>query len=338
MPADYRTNGVRLAVQSYNGYTADLDSQFFIDVVGLGDEPPGAPVPLAPSNGATVTILRPTLTVANAIDSQTDPLTYSFEVFTNAALEAGALVAQNPAIAAGAATTSWMLDADLPDGVQVWWRCRATDSGDHVGPWSETATFYVNLVNHPPSAPEIVSPYSDATMPDASGYFVWFASDDPDVGDIVTGYQLQIAFDEVFTNVLVEGVVSAQPTALLHRMNSLPDYESLELDRRYHWRVRALDSWDEPSDWSVTSFVYGELPTEPAEPPEPVVVTGFTISNGQVNLSWNATGSTVRIEHSPSLANPQWTTVPETLGLQGPAHQFPLSSSPQGFYRVVTEE
>jgi hypothetical protein len=78
VPADYRTNGVRVAVQSYAA-SYDLDSTFFVDAFGVGDEPPGAPILVSPAGGATVTVVRPTLAVTNAVDSQSDPLTYSFE-------------------------------------------------------------------------------------------------------------------------------------------------------------------------------------------------------------------------------------------------------------------
>jgi hypothetical protein len=325
---------VRLAEQSYNGYSGDLDSRFFIDAVGLGGEPPGAPIPASPADGATVTVVRPTLAVTNAVDSQSDPLTYSFEVYTNASLEAGALVAQNPAIAAGAAITCWQIDADLADETQYWWRCRATDGGSHPGPWSDTGTFFVDLQNRPPEAPVIVSPYADATLPDDNGYFVWFASSDPDAGDAVTGYQLQIAADGVFTNVLVAGAIAAQPDALLVQMSSLPGYGELELNKRYYWRVRAFDIWDEASEWSGASFIYGELQEQP---PAPVTITGLTIANGQVSLAWSETAASVRIEHSPSLENPQWTPVAGAAGLGGTSHAFALPQSTQGFFRVVNE-
>ena len=57
----------------------------------------GAHVTLvSPKGGVTVTVVRPALVVTNAVDTQSDPLTYSFEVYTNADLSAASLVAQNP--------------------------------------------------------------------------------------------------------------------------------------------------------------------------------------------------------------------------------------------------
>ena len=175
-------------------------------------------------------------------------------------------------------------------------------------------------------------------MPDASGYFVWFASSDPDAGDTVTGYQIQIASDETFTNVLTAAAVAAQPAVLLVQMSALPGYEALALNARYYWRVRALDLWEAPSAWTSASFVYGELQTEPPAPAEPVTITGMTVVDGQVLLSWTASAYPVRVEFTASLTDPQWVPVNGATGLGGTAVAVPFpTGEPQGFFRVVVE-
>ena len=205
--------------------------------------------------------------------------------------------------------------------------------------WSETGTFFVDLVNHAPTAPLIVSPYFGATMPDANGYFVWFASEDGDLGDFVTGYQLQIAADDAFANVLVEADIGAQPTVTLVRLNALPGFESLALNARYYWRVRALDLWDAPSVWTTASFVYGELQTEPPAPVEPVTITGMTIADGQIHLSWTASDYPVRVEFTASLTDPQWVPVNGATGLGGTTVAVPFPTGlDRGFFRVVVED
>jgi hypothetical protein len=335
VPAPYCLNNIRLQLRSY-AYAYELEKAFYVDAIGIGVQTPGVPILATPAQGMTVTVLRPMLTVTNAIDYQSDPLTYHFEVYTNAALSAESLVAENPAIASGAETTSWQLDTDLPDETQYWWRCRVTDSGNNVGAWSEAETFFVGLVNAPPEAPLIVSPYADATLPDASGYFVWFASADPDTGDEVVGYQIQIAADAGFTNVLVEGSAAAQPSAILVQANDLPGYDAVALNARYYWRVRAYDLWDEPSAWTASSFIYGTLPDAPR--PDPVTITDLTIVNGWVSLTWTASANPVRIEQTPSLTNPQWTPVPGAEGLSQASHSFNvISNASQGFFRVVPD-
>ncbi len=167
-------------------------------------------------------MLRPeALVVENAVDNQSDLLTYRFEVYTNAVMSAEALVAQTPASPAALGRPLGRSTLTFPTVRKVWWRCRATDNNENIGPWSATATFVVNLVNHAPTAPEIISPYAGATMPDANGYFIWFANEDSDPGDAITGYQLQIASDETFTNILVTAVIAPQPSTLLAQMRNV---------------------------------------------------------------------------------------------------------------------
>ena len=337
IPAEYRTAGVRLAVESYAS-RYDLDSKLFIDALGIGGEAPGAPVPAAPTYGAIVAALRPQLVVTNASDAQSDALTYSFEAYTNASFSASALVAQTPAIAGGDGTTAWQVDADLPDGAQIWWRCRAADAGGHTGPWSATATFHVGLVNSPPSAPQLIAPSQGATIPDASGYFVWFASADPDGGDAVTAYRLQISADSAFTNILIAADIAPQPSTLLVQLGALPGQSALLPDALYHWRVQALDTYGEASEWTASTFVYGTLDTTPEEPPviDPPVLTDISIGGGRITLQWTAAGHPVWIERTASLANPQWTTVTGATNLLGGSYTMDMpENEPAGFYRVV---
>jgi hypothetical protein len=87
-------------------------SDIFLDNIGIGEAAPGAPTLISPAEGETVEIVRPTLTVANAIDFQSDAVTHQFEVYADAALTQ--LVAQVPAVASGVTTTSWQVDTDFP--------------------------------------------------------------------------------------------------------------------------------------------------------------------------------------------------------------------------------
>jgi hypothetical protein len=336
VPVDYRVDGLRLAVKSYT-YYYDLDSKFFLDMVGIGDEPPGAPLPFTPANNATVTVLRPTLAVTNAIDLQSDLLTYSFEVYTNAALDAGALVAQNPAIAEGQDTTSWQLDVDLPDGAQVWWRCRATDSGENIGAWSETATFFVELFNESPTAPLLLAPSAGATLPDADAYLIWQASLDPDGGDAVSIYRIQIADSVDFTNLLVNTEIGAQPMMLAQQLGTLDPSGNLSINARYYWRVQAVDSWGASSEWSSSDFIYGALQSEPE--PDPPVFTKILISAGRIRLEWEANGHSVSLEQTPCLSNPQWTPVQGAVNLTTGCFEIELSAEqPVSFYRAIIGE
>ena len=86
----------------------------------------GTPQVTSPADRATTT-LRPALTVANV--SRTSPsstLVYRFEVSTHNMFELPPLVVAT--VSEGIGSTSWTAPFDLPTGLTLWWRVRATDT------------------------------------------------------------------------------------------------------------------------------------------------------------------------------------------------------------------
>ncbi|MGB6223448.1 hypothetical protein, partial [Haloferula sp.] len=231
-------------------------SDIFIDNIGIGEEPPGAPTPFTPIDQNIVTQLRPTLTVRNAIDPQSDPLTYRFEVYTDELLTQ--LVAQVPSVASGSATTSWKVDVNLPDNAFYWWRCRA-DDGDDLSPWSSVASFAVNEINNPPNLVEPVTPLNGGTLYSLTELLIWRTTQDPDPGDSILDYHLEIDNDGDFSSPLVsvEGItVSGVPDGAGHLvglpLEQLPGIESIRAGG-WLWRIRARDSRFGYGPWSTVS-------------------------------------------------------------------------------------
>lgn len=107
--------------------------------VALTGQALGAPTTVAPINTAT-TALRPTFIVANVTRTQPGAIAYQFEVSTDTTF-APPLVASST-VAEGAGTTAWTVPFDLPVGLPLWWRARATDaSSGTTGDYSKTAVF-----------------------------------------------------------------------------------------------------------------------------------------------------------------------------------------------------
>ncbi len=238
-------------------------SDIFLDNVGIGEAAPGTPTPFNPSLGETVTIVRPMLTVTNAIDYQSDALTHQFEVYADAALTS--LVAQVPAVASGVSTTSWQVDVDLPDNAPYWWRARASD-GTRTGPWSEAVAFNINEFNNPPLPVVVASPSNDSMLIDGSGLLVWHQTYDPDLGDEILDYQIQIDDDHLFGSPEVDhqgitvgsatygpGFLASVPLSDLQGSTNLPS-------GRWFWRIRARDTRYANGTWSE-GFSYFRLPT-----------------------------------------------------------------------------
>ncbi|BCR06062.1 hypothetical protein DESUT3_31310 [Desulfuromonas versatilis] len=109
-------------------------------MVNTANDAPGAPLLLAPADGRTLEILTPTLMVKNAIDPDSDQLTYDFEVYSNNVL----IDAKTGILGGGDGTTSVTLETPLSDKTSYNWRARAFD-GDRYGQWMNLATFTTHI-------------------------------------------------------------------------------------------------------------------------------------------------------------------------------------------------
>ncbi len=333
----YTNRTIRLRFIVWSEYGTAPDQDLFLDNIGIGEPAPGAPTLAAPANLASVTIVRPTLAVTNAVDFQGDALAYRFEVYADAALSN--LVAQVPVVASGPVVTSWQVDTDLPNNAQYWWRCQASD-GTNTGPWMATATFFVNEINHPPFAPVVAGPPAGLVLTNLDVLLLWFPSaGDPDEGDRVNTYHLQVAADPAFaapvinvTNIPAVEVPPGSNWVLTLPLNSLPGAENLVWRTLYHWRISAQDLRGLSSAWSAASpLQYGP----PA--PLPGTITAFRRgANGTMTLEWTGAAGRVFVEFSHSLNPPQWFSVAGPL--TGTNWTFaPVPGTTSGFYRLRSE-
>jgi hypothetical protein len=244
-----------------NGYQPASD--IFLDNIGIGEAAPGAPALVSPFEGQTVEIIRPTLTVGNAIDYQSDALTHEFEVYADAGITQR--VAHIPSVASGVTSTSWQVDVDLPDHAPYWWRARASD-GINTGQWSNAVVFNINEFNNPPLPVMVAGPANDSLLIDGNGLLVWFQSLDPDLGDQVRDYQIQIDNDYQFgspevdsSGITVDSATYGPGFLASVTLADLPGTALLP-SGRWFWRIRARDSRFANGAWS-TGYAYFRLPT-----------------------------------------------------------------------------
>jgi hypothetical protein len=106
-------------------------------------DPPTAPIPVEPPDGAEVPTTSVRLVVRNASSPDNLRLHYHFMIGTDE--QFGGVVAQNDAVPEGNAETAWDVPVDLANGVTYFWRVRAIADGGLDGPWSVVARFTVVL-------------------------------------------------------------------------------------------------------------------------------------------------------------------------------------------------
>ncbi len=157
-------------VRAFDGqvYSEWMLGQFGVSV---HNEPPSIPTVLNPANGAVVPSIHPLLEANPALDPEGKPLTYKFEVYSNEGLTS--LVAQKLTT-----ETQWVVDIDLVDKLQYFWRVHAEDEKNLASNWSDTFSFTVVLpkVNEAP-AMLFVLPDSDITDVNQSVLLQWVDSD-----------------------------------------------------------------------------------------------------------------------------------------------------------------
>ena len=248
---------IRLRILSWG--LGQPNSSLWIDAVGIGEQEPLAPSIASPKTGDVASERRPLLTVDNAIDFQSDNLSYRFEVYGDEAMTQ--LVAQVPVVASGLTQTSWTVDVNLTDKAPYWWRARAFD-GANEGPWTATSQFFVSEYNTPPPAVPQIAPPSGALLLDSDQWLVWKTVLDADPGESIQDYHLQIDDDPAFGSPLVDREsVLAQPFASASGnligipLRSLDAVGQLTTGRWY-WRVRARDGRQLYGSWPAQGLLF----------------------------------------------------------------------------------
>jgi hypothetical protein len=136
------TSAMRLRVLASDGPAqGDIVEAGLDDIQILaddGNDPPTAPVLLAPPDGAEGLEDPPTLTAGGAVDPEGDPLSYGFQVFADSLLTQ--LVASADGVPEAGGEASWTPPA-LGSGT-FWWRSYASD-GSEWGPASSPWRFTI---------------------------------------------------------------------------------------------------------------------------------------------------------------------------------------------------
>lgn len=286
------------------------------------------PAPVVPSSGTKIAVDKQpiTLTVNNATTNGVRPLTYLFEVATDAAFTNK--VFTRDGITPGSAQTSLQLPDPLATGRTYYWHARAAD-GANSGAFDPPINFDVFtpiVIN----APGPVSPAPNTTVDSTHPSLV--ISNAPRSGPVgAITYLIEVADSATFANKVAVWTSAEQPN-----QTTLTVPTDLSYSTVYYWHVRAADPTT-VGPFSVTwAFVTPDKPVVVAPPPgggggggsaaDQMNLGSASVYNSPPDIaSWPATGKITQLDMSGSAGlSFQFTTQNSWPDYTPPAWSGPL--------------
>ncbi len=276
-----------------------------------------APQPVSPASNSEIAITdQPvTLTVRNATTNGVRPLSYVFEVASDAQFVQK--VYSRASVPAGDGQTSNRLSDVLAAAGTYYWRARAED-GANTGNFTNSVAFviYVPVVIQ---APTPVQPIAGALVSSIRPTFiVQNAARTGPAGAIV--YELYIAADASFTQPVYAGQFSEG-----QGQTSMTIEKDLPADTTLFWRVRAVDPKNQGAWSQILAFRTPAGGGSPSPTPTPTPNPGPAQASDMVNLSGAV------LHNSPTdLANWPITTALQTVDIrpQGVLVEFSKKDGP----------
>jgi hypothetical protein len=206
--------------------------------------------------------------VNNASDPNDDKITYQFELYSDNGLTK--LEATSGLLSEGTSTTDWTVPYTLTENQTYYWRARAFD-GWLYGPWMGTASFRVNTIDDPPTAPALLSPVDGGIVSALTPTLTITNATDPDSPSLT--YNFDVALDPDFTQIIATTTgVSCHPGSFDDAGTGESGVTSWTVpitlleNTTYYWRAQA-DDWLITGPWSATSkFFVNTVNTAPTAP------------------------------------------------------------------------
>jgi hypothetical protein len=218
---------------------------------------PSIPDIVSPQDASEVTGLQPTLVIVNSIDPDSDPVTYTFEVYADEAMTG--LVAGQSDVSEGTETTSWTVSQGLNDNTRYYWRVRASD-GIGFSAWAY-GRFFVNTANDPPGAFNTSSPADGSEVDTLTPVLEVTNSIDVDEDALI--YTFEVYADSGLNLMIASGGDIPQGTA---GTTSWTVDLSLNDNTWYFWRAIATDAHGATTETLPASFFVNTANDAPLAP------------------------------------------------------------------------
>ena len=239
-----------------------------------------APRMLEPQAGQRIATDRQpvTLLVENASTNGVRPLTYEFDIATDANFNTKVFSRDSIAPGEGGRTSLRLPDL-LQTGRTYFWRARAVD-GANEGPYANAAAFdvYTPIVIDAPAA---VSPDVNVTIDSLRPRFTFTnAVRSGPVGSIT--YLVEVADSDFFTNKIAQWSGAEQPN-----QTTLEIPVDLAYNKVYYWHVRAYDPTTLGPFSLTRAFATAAVTTSPTPGPYPnpgpaAAIDGVSLSSATI--------------------------------------------------------
>ncbi|MFH1688193.1 MAG: hypothetical protein ABIE70_11820 [bacterium] len=241
------------------------------------NHPPSLSMMMTPADGDTTTVTSPTLSVENGSDPDSDPLTYSFQIYDGTGTS---LMAQATNIPEGTTTTTWAVPLTLAVNANYRWRVRCFD-GSAYSDWSAMVQFWVisaDACDTPPGTPTLSSPaVGSGVGSNNPALCVGNSTPAPGCTELQT-YVFEVYEDAGLTTQVGSSISAAEgPGTTCVTVNP-----ALASGLWYWWRARSYNG-SAYSNWAGP-FQFHTPNTTPSTPAPSTPINGTTVDTRQPTL------------------------------------------------------
>lgn len=244
----------------------------YIEVLKSNNPP--YPVSLTSPNSGQEIEIPSIINWSDAIDPNSDPVTYIVEIDDNS--DFSSLELRRPGLNL---SQYQIVSGDGLDGnATYYWRVFAKDNFPDSSVSNDTFSF--TTPNTPPNAFSLIFPLHTVEINTTTPTLDWGNATDNDVADSSLLYIVEIDNDENFSSIII------RKTSLDSSRYIVTVGDGLIDNTRYFWRIYCKDTYPDSTLSSNTFVFYTDIVNESPTPPQPLNFTNNDVFSQTDSLGW----------------------------------------------------